>query len=48
VPRCRLAFARHGMPGAYSLSAQHVTWRDPYAIACEVAGLAKYALRRAL
>jgi uncharacterized SAM-binding protein YcdF (DUF218 family) len=46
VPRCRLAFARHGMPGAFSLSARHVTWRDPYATAREVAGLVKYALRR--
>jgi uncharacterized SAM-binding protein YcdF (DUF218 family) len=48
VPRCRLAFARHGLPGAYSLSARHVTWRDPYAVAREVAGLVKYALRRDL
>lgn len=46
VPRCRLAFARHGLPGARSLSARHVTWRDPYALAREVAGLVKYALRR--
>ncbi len=48
VPRCRLAFARHGLPGAHSLSARHVTWRDPYAVAREVAGLVKYSLRRDL
>jgi hypothetical protein len=46
VPRCRLAFARHGLPGAFSLSARYVTWHDPYALAREVAGLVKYALRR--
>jgi uncharacterized SAM-binding protein YcdF (DUF218 family) len=46
VPRCRLAFARYGLPGAFSLSARHVTWRDPYATAREVAGLVKYALRQ--
>lgn len=46
VPRCRLAFARHGVPGVFSLSARYVTWRDPCATAREVAGLVKYALRR--
>jgi uncharacterized SAM-binding protein YcdF (DUF218 family) len=48
VPRCRLAFARYGMPGAYSLPARRVTWRDPYATVREVAGLVKYALRQDL
>jgi uncharacterized SAM-binding protein YcdF (DUF218 family) len=46
LPRCRLAFARHGLPGVFALHARHVELLDLYATAREVPALVKYALRR--
>ena len=45
LPRCRLAFARHGLPGVRALHARHVDALDLYATAREVPALVKYALR---
>jgi uncharacterized SAM-binding protein YcdF (DUF218 family) len=46
LPRCRLAFARHGLPGVFTLHARHGGLLDLYATAREVPALIKYALRR--
>jgi uncharacterized SAM-binding protein YcdF (DUF218 family) len=46
LPRCRLAFARHGVRRTFSLPARHVEWLDLYATAREVPALVKYALRQ--
>jgi vancomycin permeability regulator SanA len=46
LPRCRLAFARHGLRGVFTLHARHVGARDLFATAREVPALVKYALRR--
>ncbi len=46
LPRCRLAFARHGLPGVYTMHARHIRPRDLFATAREVPALVKYALRR--
>jgi uncharacterized SAM-binding protein YcdF (DUF218 family) len=45
LPRCRLAFARHGLPAVFTLHARHVELRDLYATAREVPALVKYAVR---
>ena len=45
LPRCRLAFARHGLPAVFALHAHHVGLRDLLATAREVPALIKYAVR---
>ena len=46
LPRCRLAFARHGLRAVYTVHARHVEVRDLLATAREVPALIKYAVRR--
>lgn len=44
--RCRLAFARHGIPRIFTACPHRFELRDLYATAREVPALVKYALRR--
>jgi len=45
LPRCRLAFARHGLSVVHTMHARHVEMSDLFATAREVPALIKYALR---
>jgi len=45
LPRCRLAFERHGLHGVRTAHARHVAPLDVWATAREVPALVKYALR---
>jgi uncharacterized SAM-binding protein YcdF (DUF218 family) len=47
LPRCRLAFARHGIRTVYTAGPDFAEWRDVLAAPREVLGLVKYALRPA-
>ena len=46
VPRSRLAMRRFGISPVYSVHARYFEWRDLFSICREVAGWAKYTLRR--
>jgi uncharacterized SAM-binding protein YcdF (DUF218 family) len=48
LPRCRLAFARHGVGLVRTAHSADVTWLELWATAREVPALVKYALRRDL
>jgi uncharacterized SAM-binding protein YcdF (DUF218 family) len=47
LPRCRLAFARHGIDTVYTAGPDFAEWRDVLAAPREVLGLVKYAARPA-
>ena len=47
LPRCRLAFARHGIDTVYTAGPDFAEWRDLESAPREVLGLVKYALRPA-
>ena len=47
LPRCRLAFARHGIDTVYTAGPDFAEWRDVFSAPREVLGLVKYALRPA-
>jgi uncharacterized SAM-binding protein YcdF (DUF218 family) len=47
LPRCRLAFHRHGIRQVGTAGPDFAEWRDLYSAPREVAGLVKYALRPA-
>ncbi len=47
LPRCRLAFARHGIDTVYTAGPDFAEWRDLYSAPREVIGLLEYALRPA-
>jgi uncharacterized SAM-binding protein YcdF (DUF218 family) len=46
LPRCRLAFARHGVRVVRTAHSADVSWLEPWATAREAVALIKYALRR--
>jgi uncharacterized SAM-binding protein YcdF (DUF218 family) len=47
LPRCRLAFYRHGIRGVGTAGPDFAEWRDFYSAPREVLGLVEYALRPA-
>ena len=47
LPRCRLAFRRHGIREVGTAGPDYAEWRDLFSVPREVLGLVKYALRPA-